>query len=135
MVATGGCLCGSVRFSYYGEVGPAGYCHCEDCRRCTGSAFNLSVRCELAKLDVVDDELSSFTKVGGSGLPLTRHFCRRCGSPVMTTSPRHEGVAYVKGGAWDDPDVVRPAHQSWTDSSVDWHVIDGGLPAHPRGRG
>jgi hypothetical protein len=31
----GGCLCGSVRYQCGGEPGPANYCHCEDCRRCT----------------------------------------------------------------------------------------------------
>lgn len=33
MAASGGCLCGAVRFTCDGELGPAGYRHCEDCRR------------------------------------------------------------------------------------------------------
>ena len=45
---TGRCLCGHVTWRYDGEVGPASYCHCEDCRRCTGSVFNIGVRLRRA---------------------------------------------------------------------------------------
>ena len=38
-MVTGGCLCEAVRYEYDGEVGPAGICHCRDCRHVTGSAF------------------------------------------------------------------------------------------------
>lgn len=43
---TGGCLCGQIQYEYKGEVGPAVYCHCSDCRKVTGSAFIVSVRFE-----------------------------------------------------------------------------------------
>lgn len=131
---TGGCLCGAVRLSYHGQVGPAGYCHCEDCRRCTGSAFNISVKVELSDLEFEGEEMAAFTKIGESGHPLTRHFCRRCGSPIMTTSPRHAGTAYVKGGVWDDPQTVNPAHQAWMSSAVGWRVVSDSLPSYPRGK-
>jgi len=35
----GGCLCGGVRFRVKGKLGPAAYCHCQQCRRASGSAF------------------------------------------------------------------------------------------------
>ena len=44
---TGGCLCGNVRYQCEGDVGSAQtIAICEDCRRCTGSAFNIGVRVE-----------------------------------------------------------------------------------------
>jgi len=39
----GSCLCGGITLSYSGVIGPANYCHCEDCRRANGSAFNIGV--------------------------------------------------------------------------------------------
>lgn len=39
-IHTGGCLCGVVRFSVKGASLRAGLCHCQDCRRVSGSAFN-----------------------------------------------------------------------------------------------
>ncbi len=131
---TGGCLCGAVRFAYDGEPGLAAYCHCTDCRRVTGSAFNVSVPLELAGLRISGTP-KAFTKRADSGMPLARYFCADCGAPLYTASPAHPEIVYVKAGALDDPDLVKPHHQSWTRSKVAWAIIPDGLPAHARGNG
>lgn len=132
MVATGKCLCGFIGFRYHGEVGAAGYCHCADCRRCTGSAFNVSVRCHAALLRIEGGAPAGFTKVGASGHPLTRHFCPKCGAPLFTSSPRHPGIVYVKAGIFDDPGIIVPGYQAWVGSAVAWAVIDDDLPSFER---
>ena len=58
----GGCLCGAVRYCYKGPVGPAAYCHCADCRRVTGSAFNVSVRLEIDKFRLERGDVKAYTK-------------------------------------------------------------------------
>jgi hypothetical protein len=131
---TGACLCGTVRFVYSGELGAAAYCHCEDCRRCTGSAFNVSVAFQSAFFDIVSGTPKGYTKRADSGNELTRHFCPDCGSPVYTSSPRHPDLVYTKAGALDDPIVVVPAYQSWAASAVPWATIESGLPAYEKGR-
>ena len=35
----GGCLCSGIRFRLTGKLGPAGFCHCKQCQRASGSAF------------------------------------------------------------------------------------------------
>jgi hypothetical protein len=82
-VMMGGCLCGSVRYQCEGELGPAAYCHCVDCRKCTDSAFNIGVRIEARQFQIVRGSPRAFTKSGESGTPLTRHFCPDCGSPCI----------------------------------------------------
>lgn len=132
--ATGGCLCGAVRFTCEGELGPAGYCHCEDCRRCTGSAFNLSVRCPRDAFRLEQGDLGGYTKAGASGQPLTRHFCRACGSPIYTSSPRHADAVYLKAGVFDDPAVAIPAFEAWTRSRTPWSVIPIDIAHYEQGR-
>jgi len=134
MTATGACLCGAVTFEC-DQLGPAGYCHCEDCRRCTGSAFNISVRCATSDLRILSGELGSFTKNGDSGCELTRHFCQSCGSPIFTSSPRDPAVIYVKAGVLDDPVLVRPALQCWTRSKVAWAILPSSIDSFEKGRG
>jgi len=131
---TGRCLCGHVTWRYDGDVGPASYCHCEDCRRCTGSAFNVGVRVEVARLRILRGTVATFSKPADSGTVLTRGFCPTCGSPLYTISPAHPAFIYVKAGSFDDSAVVAPGHQSWTDRAVAWGRIDPALPAFARGR-
>jgi hypothetical protein len=131
--ATGHCLCGYISYEYQGEIGPANYCHCEDCRRCTGSAFSIGVRFDAAGFHVVSGALKAFTKRGDSGVELTRHFCPRCGSPIYTSSPTHPEHIYIKAGTIDDPSLVRPRHQRWMASAVSWSRIDEDLSSYTRG--
>src|SRR5215472_15595439 len=39
----GGCLCGQVRYSGTAEPMFTGVCHCKDCQKETGTAFNIVV--------------------------------------------------------------------------------------------
>ncbi len=126
---TGGCLCGSIRFSIDGSVGSASYCHCTDSQKCTGSAFNISVPVAVSDFNLVAGTPKGYAKVADSGHELTRHFCSDCGSQVFTSSPRHLDRIYVKAGAFDDANVVTPVHQSWTGSAVSWSSIPPNLPS------
>jgi hypothetical protein len=129
----GRCLCGHITYEYRGSVGPAGYCHCEDCRRCTGSAFGISVRFSLAEFHITSGDPKGFAKRADSGNELTRHFCPECGSPIFTSAPRHPDYVYVKAGSLDDPRVVEPVHQSWVESAVPWSRIDRDILSFPKG--
>ena len=129
----GRCLCGHVAYEYSGSVGPASYCHCRDCRRCTGSAFNIGVRFDLAEFQITAGRAKGFTKRGDSGTELTRHFCPECGSPIFTSSPKHPDYVYVKAGSLDDPTIVEPTHQSWIASAVSWSRIDREIASFAKG--
>jgi hypothetical protein len=129
----GRCLCGHVVYEYGGSVGPANYCHCEDCRRCTGSAFNIGVRFDLAEFRITSGAPKGFTKRGESGNELTRHFCPQCGSPIYTSSPKHPEYVYVKAGTLNDPTIVKPIRQSWVSSAVSWSKVPGGISSFAKG--
>ena len=130
----GGCLCGGVRYAYAGELGPASYCHCADCRRCTGSAFNVSVRLAAGSFRITVGRPRGFSKMGDSGELLTRYFCPDCGSPIYTSSPRHDMFVHVNAGSLDDSTWVKPHYQTWTKSAVAWAQIDKELSAFERDR-
>jgi hypothetical protein len=134
MTLTGGCLCGAVRYAYAGEAGPAGYCHCGDCRRTSGSAFGVSVRAAADQFLIVAGVPKSFVKLGDSGREVSRFFCGDCGSPLFTRPPLHPDVVFIKAGSLDDPSVVRPNRQAWTVSRVAWAEIDPGLTSYERNR-
>ncbi|MCF1463766.1 GFA family protein [Agrobacterium vitis] len=131
---TGGCLCGEVRYEFAGEVGLAGYCHCEDCRRTSGSAFGISVRVPGDGFRFTKGVPRSFTKTGDSGLPITRWFCGDCGSPLCTMPPLHAVAVFIKAGSLDDPTIVIANRQAWVRSRVPWAEIPLDLTAYDTNR-
>jgi hypothetical protein len=118
------CLCGGITLSYTGVVGPANYCHCEDCRRANGSAFNIGVRVDLKDLQVkVVTEMRRYKYVGGNGREIVRCFCGTCGSPIFTLHPAKPDFAWVKAGIINQPEVVKPTHENWIKDKVKWGTI------------
>jgi hypothetical protein len=131
---SGGCLCGYVRYEHAGEPGGANYCHCPDCRRTTGSAFSIGVRGRVDKLRIVSGSVKAYTKIADSGNEITREFCPECGSPLFTKSPAHPEFVYIKAGSLDDPSLVKPVCQIWTEMAVPWARMYEGLTTYRRGR-
>jgi len=77
----GGCLCGAIRFEIDGVFERFYLCHCEYCRKDTGSAFAANLFASNARLMWIcgQENISRFD------LPDTRHckwFCSICGSAL-----------------------------------------------------
>ncbi len=131
---SGRCLCGSVRFVVAGKLEPAGYCHCSDCRKFTGSAFSVTVPVAVENFKLLSGKTKGFTQIADSSNELTRYFCAECGSPIFGSSPQHPGRVSVTAGSFDDPTAVVPSHQGWLKARVTWSQIPPSLPGYERGR-
>jgi hypothetical protein len=131
---TGGCLCGAVRYEYRGEIGAAGYCHCADCRRISGSAFGISVRVAASGFRITAGRPKAYTKTSDAGRPVTRWFCPDCGCPLYTEPPLHPETIFLKAGSLDDSALVQPDRQAWTRSRVTWAEIDPALASYETSR-
>ena len=85
MKATGGCLCGAVRYEIDGEALFMGFCHCRDCQKATGAghAPGMSFRRRSVR---ISGETRTFAVIGSSGRPMPRHFCPACGSSLFGRS-------------------------------------------------
>jgi hypothetical protein len=127
----GGCLCGGVRFRVTGKLGPAGFCHCQQCRRASGSAFaaNAPVRTRYFALTAGEALVSEYESSPGK----YRAFCRRCGSPVYSRRDAEPELRNLRLGTLDgDPDR-RPLAHVWVDSKAPWYEISDALPRFAEG--
>ena len=68
--ATGGCLCGRVRFSCSGQTVHSLVCHCRMCQRASGSAFMGLMFFDTANLRITQGE----TRAYDSGSGCYRHW-------------------------------------------------------------
>jgi len=124
----GGCLCGAVRYTAEGDPGSATVCHCRDCQKFTGSAFAALVMVPKTAF-AITGPVKTHTGVGGSGLPVLRHFCTECGSSIAEEPGTRPGMAILFAGTFDDASGVTPAREIFRDDQFAFVQVTG---EHPR---
>ncbi|WVW79465.1 hypothetical protein I302_101434 [Kwoniella bestiolae CBS 10118] len=85
MPHVGSCYCGSVTIKVLSTHDVQYACHCEDCKKTTGSAFST---CILPKISDVESNgrIQTYDSKGPSGNIVTRMFCPKCGSAIAQKS-------------------------------------------------
>jgi len=127
MKASGGCLCGAVRYEIDGEPMFAGHCHCRDCQKATGTG-HVSITALPRQAVEITGETRGYTVEGESGKSYTRNFCPICGSLVFGEAEAMPGVVTITAGTLDDPSVYAPQMSIFTRSRPAWDHLAGGLP-------
>jgi hypothetical protein len=128
---TGHCLCGAVRYEITSQPLGMAYCHCEECRRATGSAFNttLFIAREGFRIVAGEDALGFHE----SSPENKRHFCTRCGSPLFKHYAHNPKFMSVRAGSLDSDPGVRPGVHVWVSEKAPWYEISDDLPQHAQG--
>jgi len=123
----GGCLCGGVR--YASEVDPSltAVCHCKHCQRQTGSSFSILLAMPKGSLEIEGESLATFNDVGESGLPVIRHFCSDCGSPIFSDVSSMPDFDFLKAGTLDDASWLQPQVHIWCSHIQPWVSIESDL--------
>lgn len=122
---TGGCLCGEVQFQIDGEFERFYLCHCDHCRKGTGSAHAANLFTSTAKLEWT----SGYDKATIYMLPGTRHtkcFCSICGSALPYAMGR--GTIVPAGCLGREFSAVPNAH-IFTASRAHWDRSLENIPA------
>jgi hypothetical protein len=123
---TGSCLCGAVRFTVNGKLGPVIHCHCGTCRKAQGAAFMTSapVRRKYFALVAGADSVTAYESSPGK----QRCFCRTCGSPLWSTREDTPDILRLRLGLLDGDPSRRPAAHIWVGDKAPWCEITDDLP-------
>ena len=129
MAIRGSCLCGAFRFEIDQAAGPFEVCHCNRCRKRSGSAG-------LAMIGVMSDGyrvLSGTDHAETYSAPILKtpppyhsYFCRTCGSPLPRPNP--SGWFEIPAGLFDDDPGIRPDKHIFTELAADWDSMEDSLP-------
>lgn len=128
---TGGCLCGRVRYTLSGEPTFSGLCHCRNCQRYTGSAFETVVAFPSPSVSL-QGELKTYNDTGDSGQQVRRKFCANCGSGVIAEADVLPGVTLVLAGTLDDTTSYAPAMELYCSSAQPWVHAGGERARFPK---
>ncbi len=82
---TGKCFCGAVEIEVSGDPMGMGYCHCESCRAWASALVHswTGWAPDAVRITKGAENVGSFSKSEMSN----RHFCKSCGSNIMTLHP------------------------------------------------
>lgn len=111
-------MCGAVRFEISGDFDSFFLCHCEHCRKDTGSARSANPFSATAQIDWIagSDHVDVFY------LPETRHvraFCSVCGSALPSLQLEGE-LLVVPAGSLDSDVRIRPTAHIFFSSKASW---------------
>jgi hypothetical protein len=127
--ATGGCLCGAVRYEVSGPLRDVVICHCSRCLRTHGHAAAYSA-CARSDLAVVRDDGLRWYDADDR----TRGFCDRCGASLFWSAAGRDAIS-IAAGTLDQPTGLKTVAHIHARDHADYYEIsgagerfDGGLP-------
>jgi hypothetical protein len=121
---SGSCLCATIQFEIDGDFERFYLCHCQHCRKDTGSAHAANLFSGSATLRWLsgEDKVTQYT------LPSTRHsrsFCSHCGS-ALPSLQMDGALLVVPAGSLDGEVPLRPDAHLFTSSRATWdHDLEG----------
>jgi hypothetical protein len=119
----GSCLCGEVTYTLKSDLLFLYHCHCEECRKFSGSSSATNATVVRADLEISDpnQKLKRYALKAGS-----RYFCADCGSPIYSSADDGEFPAIHCGSIKNPPNKVVDANL-WVSEKCPWTEIDPGL--------
>ncbi len=129
--ATGGCLCGAVRFEIRGELRDVLVCHCVECRRWSGNVW-AATAARREEVVFVEERGLRWIDSPDSDNDARRGFCAECGSSLFWDAPGSERMA-IAAGSLDEPTGLRTVAHVYVSQARDYEQLpDDGLPRHAK---
>ncbi len=124
---SGGCLCGAIRYLAEGTPLWVAHCHCESCRRSTGTALVTYAGYARDRVAFTEGRPARYASSPG----VTRSFCGGCGTPIAYEGARWPEEIHLLLCTLDDPESLEPQGHVYTAEQLRWLKLDDGLPRHP----
>ncbi|WP_346896724.1 GFA family protein [Clostridium sp. UBA7503] len=118
MIYTGSCLCGEVTFEIEGDFENFYLCHCERCRKDTGSAHAANLFSSTAKLRWLSGKEKSKTFNFRSEGHI-KSFCTNCGSALPNIQMDGE-LLVVPAGSIDSNINIKPQGHIYYANKANW---------------
>lgn len=117
----GSCLCGGIKYQIHNQLGPIIYCHCQRCRKSSGSAFVTSTEISRSDFEVTEgqDLIKRYPNPGS----VDRFFCAHCGSQLYSQRETTPLIMRVRLGTLDDRISEKVGAHIFVGSKAEWHEI------------
>ena len=116
------CCCGSCSIEVNAEPVIYGVCHCNDCKKRTGSAFGLSSYFKNENISNLKGETLLY-KVQNDNGNQERHFCSKCGSTLFWYADIFNSLTGVAGGCFIDKPLPQPSFTTMNENKCNWVAL------------
>jgi hypothetical protein len=118
-IHSGGCSCGTVRFAIKRYLYVLA-CHCNACKKRTGSAYGLSVPVEAANIDSFSGKTTTFIRTAESGRKVHYEFCQTCGTTVRWCLEGTSNRYIFAAGTFDAVQELMAVGEMYTAVALPW---------------
>ena len=116
----GHCYCGAVKFEINGKSDWVGHCHCESCRRASGSVMTTFAGFKPEQVVFTGAMPNRYSTPDG----VTRRFCGQCGSPISFEIDSRPDEVHLHLGLFDDLEQTVPQNHSFIEEKPSWLHAD-----------
>ena len=124
----GSCLCGGVRFEVALPFIRANHCHCERCRKHSGTAMCTQGRVWKENFRLLRGK--NLINVYGKGEGAVKAFCRICGSSLLGGDWPDGDQVSIRLGSLDRDPKIRPQFHTFVGDRAPWDEITDDLPQY-----
>jgi hypothetical protein len=125
----GGCLCKAIRYRVSGTPVFSVICHCNTCRRASGSPSVAWVTFERNQVEFLAGPARSYESSPG----VARKFCGLCGTAISFETAESPSAIDLTTISLDDPTAFPPTQEVWLEHRVPWEAVNQALGQYPRG--
>ncbi|WP_417354553.1 GFA family protein [Gallaecimonas pentaromativorans] len=110
----GSCLCGAVTFEMDDRFMAFHLCHCQQCRKMTGSAHAANLFTTPNNIRWLSGE-TQLARYDVPGRTISNAFCRQCASALPYLSLSGKALVVPAGSLDDAPSIVPQDHLFWAE--------------------
>jgi hypothetical protein len=115
------CACGSVSLRVSGEPVAHSVCHCDNCKRRTGSAFGMGAYFPKQLVAGIEGETNVYAFHNSArNEDQRRHFCSKCGTTLYWYSSTLPDLVGVAGGCFADDPLSEPSITASHSKKLAW---------------
>ena len=120
---SGGCLCGSVRYTVSAQPIVTRVCWCSICQTLASGNATINLAFPVNKIDITG-VLQDYASVAESGNKMHRRFCPNCGTQMFSEAEERPNIIVVRAGTLDDTEQVKIEGLIWTSAAPSWAYLN-----------
>jgi len=132
---SGGCLCGSIRYTILQQPILAYTCNCRFCQKDTGTAYRSALAILNENVELIGKDFSVYIyKSVEHGRELYKNFCPDCGTTISLKTERFPERQVIMIGTLDDPSQIELSTHMFAEEAFDWVEFPKDHVVYPRHR-